>query len=137
MVEAGLMLARAAGNARPPALMDLSDGIARDLPRLLGFSGELATPSGKLGARLELEDSRLPAEVTRYWKLQNEDPALQTALGGEDYALLGACAADMAAPLKAAIPGFVRIGEVTDDGRILCNGVNLRGLAGFDHFESD
>lgn len=39
-VDAGLMLARAGANARPPALMDLSDGIMRDLPRLLGRTGE-------------------------------------------------------------------------------------------------
>ena len=129
------MLARAASNARPPALMDISDGIAQDLPRLLGLSGELGAPSRNLGARLEIGEADLAPEVVQYWKTENEDPILQTLIGGEDYALLGACAPDMARALRTAIPGYRRIGKVVDDEGIVCNGVNLGGLSGFDHFK--
>ncbi|MDE5833784.1 MAG: thiamine-phosphate kinase [Desulfovibrio sp.] len=133
-VEAGLMLARAGGNARPPALMDVSDGVCRDLPRLLGLSGELASHSGNLGAKLEYAESWLHPEVVAYWREENENPVLQTLIGGEDYALLGSCAPDMAQTLRKAIPGFRLIGKVTGDGELRCDDVNLAGLRGFDHF---
>ncbi|MBD5608418.1 MAG: thiamine-phosphate kinase, partial [Desulfovibrio sp.] len=132
--EAGLMLARAGVNARPPALMDASDGLIRDLPRLLGLEGELGSRSRNLGAKLQLPDSFIHPEVLAYWREEGEDPVLQTLIGGEDYALLGSCAPDMAGALRAAIPGFVVIGDVTDDGVLSCDGVNLEGLKGFDHF---
>lgn len=152
-VDAGLMLARAGFNARPPALMDLSDGIMRDLPRLLGLSGELragaanavtnaaghacAQPSG-LGAAILLPRGLLHAEVLRHAALLGKNPVHEALLGGEDYALLGSCAPDMLPPLHAAIPGFMSIGTVTAGGGIICNNETLDqcgSLRGFDHFE--
>lgn len=132
--EAGLMLARAGVNARPPALMDVSDGLIRDLPRLLGLEGELGSRSRDLGAKLEFPRSLIHPEVLAYWREEGEDPVLQTLIGGEDYALLGSCAPDMAGALRAAIPGFLVIGKVSEDGVLSCDGVNLEGLEGFDHF---
>lgn len=149
-VDAGLMLARAGFNARPPALMDLSDGIMRDLPRLLGLSGELragaanagatrasARTSG-LGAAILLPQGLLHAEVLRYAAMHGKNPVHEALLGGEDYALLGSCAPDMLPSLHAAIPGFMSIGTVTAGGGIACNNEVLDscgGLRGFDHFE--
>lgn len=111
-VDAGLMLARAGFNARPPALMDLSDGIIRDLPRLLGLSGELragaesagnasagpasARTSG-LGAAILLPQGLLHPEVLRYAESHGKNPVHEALLGGEDYALLGSCAPGHAA----------------------------------------
>lgn len=135
-VDAGLMLARAGSNARPPALMDLSDGILRDLPRLLGQNGELGSHSKKLGAEIDLPQSLLAEEVVRHAAMYGKDPVMEALAGGEDYALLGSCAPDMAGVLHAAIPGFSRIGRVTDNGSILYNGSLLEGVAAFDHFES-
>lgn len=134
-IGAGLMLARAGFNSRPPALMDISDGILRDLPRLLGISGELGSHSATPGAIIELSPSMLHAEVVEHALNHGQDPVMEALAGGEDYALLGTCAPDMLAALKAAIPNFFRIGEVTGDGLFLCNGHNIDGHAGFDHFD--
>lgn len=151
-VDAGLMLARAGFNARPPALMDLSDGIMRDLPRLLGLSGELRAKtangvenagqscarSSGLGAAILLPQGLLHAEVLRHAALQGKNPVHEALLGGEDYALLGSCAPDMLPSLHAAIPGFMSIGTVTAGGGITCNNQALEhcgDLRGFDHFE--
>lgn len=134
-VSAGLMLARAGNNARPPALMDLSDGLLRDLPRLLGLSGGLGIHSNALGADLVLPQRLLHAEVLRHAAENGKNPIHEALLGGEDYALLGACAPDMLPALHAAIPGFMTIGTVTDGGGLICNGEALEDLRGFDHFE--
>lgn len=127
-VDAGLMLARAGSNARPPVLMDVSDGLVRDLPRLLG----LGQNSG-LGAALVLPRGQLHPEVCRYAEAHGLDPVEQALLGGEDYALLGACAPDMLPALHAAIPGFMSIGVVTEEG-LTCNNRTLDDMQGFDHF---
>lgn len=127
---AGLMLARAAYNARPPALMDVSDGLGRDLPRLLGHTGNKTG----LGAWLNPPQAVLQTEVKRHAEDLGLDPWIETYLGGEDYALLGACASDMVGALHAAIPGFCRIGEVTDTGRIYLWDHDMTGFSGFDHF---
>ncbi len=143
-VDAGLMLARAGYNARPPALMDLSDGIIRDLPRLLGLSGELRAgadahaPRGRgLGAAILLPQGLLHPEVLRHAREQGKNPVHEALLGGEDYALLGSCAPDMLPSLHAAIPGFCSIGTVTDGGGLTCNNEPLDRLRGFDHFEAE
>lgn len=130
-VDAGLMLARAGSNARPPVLMDVSDGLARDLPRLLDRSGR--KDGGGLGAALVLPRGQLHPEVSRYAEAHGLDPVEQALLGGEDYALLGACAPDMLPPLHAAIPGFMTIGVVTEEG-LTCNNRSLEDVRGFDHF---
>lgn len=136
-VDAGLMLSRAGANARPPALMDLSDGILRDLPRLLGLTGEIAASGAgcrKLGAKLSLPKDLLHPELIRWAEEQGRDPVLEALFGGEDYALLGSCAPDMAPSLLTAVNGFTQIGTVTDDGLLTCNGVSFADLRGFDHF---
>ena len=136
-VDAGLMLARAGLNARPPALMDLSDGIMRDLPRLLGISGATGaarTEGAGLGASLLLPQGLLHPEVVRHALQEGKNPVHEALLGGEDYCLLGSCAPDMLPVLHTAIPNFHSIGVVTDIPVIECNNENLAGLHGFDHF---
>ncbi len=140
-VDAGLMLARAGYNARPPALMDLSDGIMRDLPRLLGLTGELSAVCPEkctgLGAEIVLPQGRLHPEILRYAAATGKNPVHEALLGGEDYALLGTCAPDMLPPLHSAIPGLFSIGVVTSGGGIVCNNAPLDNLGGgFDHFEA-
>ena len=136
-VDAGLMLARAGLTARPPALMDLSDGIMRDLPRLLGISGATGaarTEGAGLGASLLLPQGLLHPEVVRHALQEGKNPVHEALLGGEDYCLLGSCAPDMLPVLHTAIPNFHSIGVVTDIPVIECNNENLAGLHGFDHF---
>jgi thiamine-monophosphate kinase len=66
---------RLAERFRATAMMDLSDGLARDLPRLLARSG--------IGARVHLD--RLPVSP----ELHGRKDAVERALGeGEDYELL-------------------------------------------------
>ncbi len=134
-VDAGMMLARAGRNARPPALMDVSDGLARDLPRLLGITPGGAQVCGRtLGAELLLPQGMLPPEVVRHAAEKGRSAVLEALKGGEDYALLGCCAPDMLPALQAAIPQLMPIGTVTDSGTMICNGQPLEGVQGFDHF---
>ncbi|MCR5814646.1 MAG: thiamine-phosphate kinase [Desulfovibrio sp.] len=136
---AGLVLSRAAFNARPPALMDVSDGLIRDLPRLLGKSGELITSlnSGNLlGAELHLTESQLHPEVLAWSHEQHQNAVYTALLGGEDYALLGTCAPDLLPTLEAAIPEFQSIGIITKNDKISCNGLELQECEGFDHFST-
>ena len=135
-INAGLVLSRAAFNARPPALMDVSDGLVSDLPRLLGMRGELGTGKNDvamLGARLEIDKKDLHSELLEWSHAQHKNPISIALIGGEDYALLGTCAPDMLSTLKAAIPEFIELGHITDDGKILCNDEEMC-LTGFDHF---
>ena len=135
--NAGLVLGRIGFSARPPALMDVSDGLMRDLPRLLGLTGELSssqTTMASLGASLEIPEATLHKEVLAWSHEQHENPVNTALLGGEDYALLGSCAPDLLPTLEAAIPEFTRIGIVTDDGKIRCNNLETPLLEGYDHF---
>lgn len=130
LTSAGLMLARVAHNSRPPALMDVSDGLIHDLRRLLGHTLHTAG----LGAALTLEPGLLHPEVIRSAAAHGLDPVREACLGGEDYALLGTCAPDMASILRLAVPGFHMIGTVTEPGPISCNGEDMTSIPGFDHF---
>ena len=112
------------------ALMDVSDGLARDLPRLVG---------PELGADISLSGLHGAdhPEVARHARAQGLDPALFAFQGGEDYALLGACPPGKGAALMAVAPEAVILGTVRESGpvRWTCNGRPASG--GFDHFASD
>lgn len=100
LVDAGLML-RGPVSQQAAGALDVSDGVARDLPRLLGLTGEAGTPSvagGGLGAELVLPAGILPSEVTRWCRENGRSPVKEALLGGEDYALLGSCAQTMLPP---------------------------------------
>ena len=118
-VEAGIRLAAIPGVR---GAMDVSDGLARDLPRLLG----------NLGAELDL--APLVHPETRAWAGSHSlDPVAEVYKGGEDYALLLAVAPEAAGEALAAAPGARVIGSVTDAGPILVDGEPWT-QAGFDHF---
>lgn len=122
-----------AGDAPPAvALMDLSDGLARDLPRLLG-SG-VPGVGAVHGAALTLAPAMLHPEVVAFAVATGADPVLHAYRGGEDYCLLGACAAEHWRTLHEALPQAVAVGRVMPAGY----GVTVNGEAvtvgGFDHF---
>jgi len=100
---------RLAERYRASAMMDLSDGLARDLPRLLARS--------RAGARVHLDRLPLAGE------LRGVPGAVERALGeGEDYELLAALAPAQAAralrdPLLRRC-GITPIGEVTRPPRL-------------------
>ncbi len=103
---------------RPSAMMDLSDGLAADLPRLARASG----------CGFTLNEAAIP---------RTRGATLAQALGdGEDFELLFSIAPKQAAKLEAAWrTGFprlalTRIGELNPQSTIR----NPQSLHGFDHF---
>lgn len=128
-VSAGQVLAAVPGCR----LMDVSDGLARDLPRLLKAHGP------ERGAAIALPKDALHREVIAFCEERAIDPLPFAFGGGEDYALLGCCPEEAyakAAQALAALPGdtpLLRLGTVTDGAGIILNDTPLRDL-GFDHF---
>ncbi|SBV90959.1 Thiamine-monophosphate kinase [uncultured delta proteobacterium] len=128
-VRAGLVLAGIPGCR----LMDVSDGLARDLPRMLAAHGT------DCGAAITLPEAFLHPETSAFARAIGENPARFAFLGGEDYALLGACppgSLDRAAASIRDLPGdvpFLLLGTVTEKKGIMLNGERLAD-AGFDHF---
>lgn len=129
LVAAGMALAAVPGCR----LMDVSDGLARDLPRMLSAYG------ASCGATVTLPDTILHPETLSYARMIREDPARFAFLGGEDYALLGACPPeewDRVTETLCDLPGgspCVAIGAVTAEPGIVLNGAPLTD-GGFDHF---
>ncbi len=105
------------------ALMDLSDGLARDLPRLL--------PG--LGADLDLSGGPVADEVKTAAPLMGMPAEHILFLGGEDYALLGACSDELWPLLQKAVPKAYPIGRVTQNPVLALHG-QAQQLRGFDHF---
>ncbi len=122
-----IFVEQAAVLAKVPSLrglMDVSDGLARDLPRFLGPG---------LGAELFLHEQHLHPEVLQYARESNEDPLETALLGGEDYALLGAVAAEGAEDLRNKLPEVTWLGEVSAQNRIRVQDREIN-ITGFDHF---
>lgn len=134
----GLRLAALAGQGFRIGLMDLSDGLARDLPRLLGpqLGAELTLPAPHptLLRWAEHDMTQAGAPCPTLTPHQNlRDAAQRLAfLGGEDYALIGTCDARAAAQVMATLPESALLGHVTENPGLHCAGVNI--LEGFDHF---
>ena len=110
-------------------LMDVSDGLARDLPRLL------SSPRSGLGTDVVLRPDDLHAELLRYASENNISAPAFAFDGGEDYALAGTCPEslwpDLARELSAPslVLGKVRRGHITLNGK-------KPDSAGFDHFSA-
>lgn len=104
-------------------LMDVSDGLARDLPRFLGPD---------LGADLTIPTDILNGNVIAYALATGVDPVEMAVLGGEDYALLGVMTEDDREKV-ASVPGFTELGRVTDTPGLVVNGAPF-AAEGFDHF---
>lgn len=133
-VACGLTMA-----ARPAVrgCMDISDGVAKDLPRLLAFGQrQEALP----GADLHLRPGVLHPELLAACAQRDLDPVREALLGGEDYLLLLAMrpqageADEVKAP-EAFSSQLLAIGEVTAQPGIRLHGEGLSGM-GFDHFSA-
>ena len=106
-------------------LMDVSDGLARDLPRLLGGAG----------MELDLSGLSFPEELRRGAEEMRMEPEDVFLAGGEDYALLGSCPDGVTERLRAVVPGVRFLGRVTQgQGIVRKDGKPLPG--GFDHFSA-
>lgn len=124
-LEGGLALAQITTPDGPAitGLMDVSDGLARDLPRLLG----------PLGAELSMGLEALHPEVAGFFTARGEDPVEAAVLGGEDYALI-ACVPQKRLPyVLAVLPQARVIGRVSSTPGVRINGGPVL-LPGFDHF---
>jgi thiamine-monophosphate kinase len=118
-----LMIASLLTAAGTSSLMDVSDGLARDLPRLV-------TP--EQGVDIEISEDMIPAEVVRYCEEKGLDPVETLVLGGEDYALLGT--ADFETGFKVrSVPGVQMLGKVSGTPGVRVNGKDF-STSGFDHF---
>ena len=113
-------------------LMDVSDGLARDIPRLLN-----SRKSG-LGAGIRLSEEDLHLEVVSYCGQKGIDAPSFAFEGGEDYALAGTCPAEAWPALESVLSGlavpFSCLGTV-QPGPVTLNGAPPAS-AGFDHFSS-
>ncbi len=127
LVNEGLALARLAGQGIAiRGAMDVSDGLATDLPRFLAGSGAR-------GADLDPEPGWLHPEVEHFCKRAGADPAAFALAGGEDYALLGAAAPEAMDAVRAALPGALVLGRATAEPGLRLHGRPL-AATGFDHF---
>jgi thiamine-monophosphate kinase len=120
-VAAGLALAGISGVT---AAMDVSDGLARDLPRLLATG---------TGAALAIAPDACHPELAAWAGKSGRDPVLELVTGGEDYALLGTVSPDAWPLVARTVPEAWRIGLVTETPGITVNGRPL-DARGFDHF---
>lgn len=129
-IEAGQILSAYSG----VTLMDLSDGLARDIPRLLGekTAASADKPSTK-GASITITTDMLHTEQLSYALEKDLDPIFEAFKGGEDYALLGTCPASIFAELGVKLPQIQKLGIVTGNGNIVLNGQTVTEH-GFDHF---
>lgn len=114
-----------AGQRLPTAMMDLSDGLASDLPRLCAASG--------VGAAID------PAALPLHPALAAlPDPVAVQLGGGEDYQLLFTTAPG--APVEALARGLgvavARVGRVTRGARVELLGRDWPAPA-FDHFPAE
>ena len=111
-------------------LMDVSDGLARDLPRLL------ASSRSGLGADIVLSSDDLSEEILRHAENAGISAADFAFEGGEDYALAGTCPAEYWPELARVLANFpspvLMLGEVRR-GKITLNG-RTPDSEGFDHF---
>ena len=129
LVHTGMALASIPGCR----VMDVSDGLARDLPRMLKAYG------ADCGADISLPETALHPEVIAYARKSGFSPAHFAFLGGEDYALLGACPAESAEYLDMTMQSlpedvpFFFLGTVTQQPGITCNDERFADT-GFDHF---
>ncbi len=105
------------------ALMDVSDGLAKDVPRFL---------SPGLGADLWLSEQDLHPEVVAHAEQEGMTAVDFAFRGGEEYALLGALAPFFRCDLNSVLPGARIIGRVTRDPGIRLNGEAVPE-GGYDH----
>lgn len=118
------------------AMMDLSDGLARDLPRLCERSG--------VGARLRIDDVPVAAALREGASTLGVDAPSLAIGGGEDYELLVTMPADAVAGARAALADRYGL-ALTEVGAIVA-GAGVVGerdgaevplpSAGWDHFAS-
>lgn len=110
------------------AMMDLSDGLAGDLPHILKAS--------RVGAVIDVDALPLPPGFRKFCAGLGVDPLRLAVSGGEDYELLFTAASGAKIPKKIGGVPVAKIGKITPHaGRLeVLGGQGLRLSAGFRHF---
>lgn len=117
------------------AMMDLSDGLAADLPKLLRASGK--------GAVVYTDKVPVHPVALQWAKVQRVDPTKLALLGGEDYELLITAPPAVAERMLAQMPAATGvalsvIGEVIAEPELWLESPDGRrdsfDLSGWDHF---
>ena len=122
---------RLVGTGGVTAMMDLSDGLATDLPRLAAESA--------VGATIHVDRLPVAAATRAVATALAQDPLAWATGGGEDYELLLTCAGGVFERLSAGLPGITvtAVGEITT-GRgvrwVDAAGREVTVAAGFEHF---
>jgi thiamine-monophosphate kinase len=116
------------------AMMDLSDGLATDLPRLLGQSA--------VGALVRLDRLPLAPAVLRVAAATRRDAVAWATSGGEDYELLLTCRPAALEALRAGLAQatgttLTPVGEITAGAGLRwqdADGRDVPVAAGYEHF---
>jgi thiamine-monophosphate kinase len=116
------------------AMMDLSDGLGIDLPRLLGES--------RAGAVVDVQRLPIDAATRAVASALGTDPLVWATGGGEDYELLVTCERDAFERLRRGLTeacgtALTAIGEVTAGAgsvRWSAEGREVTVARGFEHF---
>lgn len=132
-IEAGRVLAK---TGLVHAMCDISDGLGRDLTRLLGPEG--------LGARIQTGALPISPALRRFAAERGEAAEALALAGGEDYELLFTADPDQEKTLGLALAAVgtpvTRIGEVTAAPEIeviMPDGAHIAPPRGYDHFEGE
>lgn len=122
-----LELGRRLGRLHRVAAMDLSDGLARDLPRMCRESG--------VGAEVEARALPRAPAFDHLCDALEEDPVRLAIEGGEDYVLLFTLPKDAAADLPSSCHRIGTVIEGRDLRLIRAGRVEPLPRGGWDHLE--
>ncbi|MGM0611749.1 MAG: thiamine-phosphate kinase [Thermodesulfobacteriota bacterium] len=107
-------------------LMDISDGLVSDLPRLVGPD---------FGANIK-SDLKIHPEIQKFHAWDRQKTIPHVLFGGEDYALLGSISPQNRVRLLQKIPETAIIGQVTPEPGLFLDNAPLR-LQGYDHIQKE
>lgn len=138
LVKEGLFLSIFA-TEHPIFLMDVSDGLMRDIPRLLARQGIVEKGNKSFGAKIYISEADLNQEISTFAKSINQNPINFAYSGGEDYGLLGICPPQAWEKLQEKWQENNQFARLWKIGEVCKKGLTLNDIEvkedGFDHFQ--